>query len=39
MRQMFKGAKKFDKNTIKGWELKGKNTMNMFGEYEDEGYG
>ena len=35
MNDMFWGAKKFDKNTIKGWELKGKSTDCMIGEYQD----
>ncbi|GMH54546.1 hypothetical protein TrST_g12180 [Triparma strigata] len=36
---MFQGAEKFDKNTIKGWKLKGKNTGYMFGGFNDDEYG
>ena len=39
MGAMFDRAKKFDKYTIKGWELKGKNTYDMFGSQYDARYG
>ena len=37
---MFAGAKKFDKSTIKSWELNGKDTLDMLGNWEEDmGYG
>lgn len=35
MGSTFDGAKSFNKNTIMGWELKGKDTYSMFGEHEE----